>query len=153
MEWVNKITGVISSLLNSHFLQQVIFLTFHALLIDYFKVSSIVEVLIYKLAVVSMPSLETKHLENNNSANNASSDGRSPINSHESLQDGMKIDQAESVSRILREIPGNDICAECSSPEPDWASLNLGILLCIECSGAHRNLGVHISKVYFSLVA
>nr|POF14748.1 adp-ribosylation factor gtpase-activating protein agd4 [Quercus suber] len=36
---------------------------------------------------------------------------------------------------------------ECSTPEPDWASLNLGILLCIECSGVHRNLGVHISKV------
>ncbi|GMJ04543.1 VAN3-like protein3, ARF-GAP domain 4 [Hibiscus trionum] len=36
---------------------------------------------------------------------------------------------------------------ECSALEPDWASLNLGILLCIECSGVHRNLGVHISKV------
>ncbi|KAK9106385.1 hypothetical protein Syun_022396 [Stephania yunnanensis] len=49
--------------------------------------------------------------------------------------------------RILREISGNDLCAECGAPDPDWASLNLGILLCIECSGAHRNLGVHISKV------
>jgi len=47
----------------------------------------------------------------------------------------------------LRNIPGNDSCAECRSPDPDWASLNLGILICIECSGAHRNLGVHISKV------
>lgn len=42
---------------------------------------------------------------------------------------------------------GNDTCAECGSPEPDWASLNIGILICIECSGVHRNLGVHISKV------
>ncbi|KAK9115626.1 hypothetical protein Sjap_014576 [Stephania japonica] len=49
--------------------------------------------------------------------------------------------------RILREISGNDLCAECGAPDPDWASLNLGILLCIGCSGAHRNLGVHISKV------
>lgn len=53
-----------------------------------------------------------------------------------------------SVSKILREIHGNHLCAECSAPEPEWASLNLGILMCIECSGIHRNLGVHISKVY-----
>lgn len=55
---------------------------------------------------------------------------------------------AVDVSRLLREVPGNDQCAECSAPDPDWASLNLGILICIECSGAHRNLGVHISKVH-----
>lgn len=55
--------------------------------------------------------------------------------------------QPDSVSRILREIPGNDLCAECGAPEPDWASLNLGVLMCIECSGVHRNLGVHRSKV------
>ncbi|WMV08900.1 hypothetical protein MTR67_002285 [Solanum verrucosum] len=34
-----------------------------------------------------------------------------------------------------------------ANSQPDWASLNLGILICIECSGIHRNLGVHISKV------
>ncbi|KAK8526134.1 hypothetical protein V6N12_020615 [Hibiscus sabdariffa] len=53
----------------------------------------------------------------------------------------------EPVSAVLREIPGNDVCAECNAHEPSWASLNLGILVCIECSGVHRNLGVHISKV------
>ena len=31
--------------------------------------------------------------------------------------------------------------------DPSWASINLGVLLCIECSGIHRSLGVHISKV------
>lgn len=31
--------------------------------------------------------------------------------------------------------------------EPVWCSVNLGILVCIECSGIHRNLGTHISKV------
>jgi len=31
--------------------------------------------------------------------------------------------------------------------EPTWASINLGITLCIECSGVHRSLGTHMSKV------
>ena len=44
-------------------------------------------------------------------------------------------------------MPGNSVCADCGSPEPDWASLNLGVLLCIECSGIHRKKGVHVSKV------
>ena len=48
---------------------------------------------------------------------------------------------------ILRRVPGNGVCCDCGSPEPDWASLNLGTLLCIECSGIHRKKGVHISKV------
>jgi len=48
---------------------------------------------------------------------------------------------------LLRKVDGNNMCADCGALEPDWASLNLGALLCIECSGVHRNLGVHISKV------
>lgn len=32
-------------------------------------------------------------------------------------------------------------------PDPDWASINMGILVCIECSGVHRQLGSHISRV------
>ena len=49
--------------------------------------------------------------------------------------------------RELRAAPGNDHCADCGARDPDWASLNLGVLLCITCSGAHRQLGVHVSKV------
>ncbi|WCJ26734.1 ARF-GAP domain 1 [Euphorbia peplus] len=48
---------------------------------------------------------------------------------------------------VLQRVCGNDKCADCGALEPDWASLNLGVLVCIECSGVHRNLGVHISKV------
>lgn len=47
----------------------------------------------------------------------------------------------------IRSTAGNHSCADCGSPNPDWASLNLGVLMCIECSGIHRNLGTHISRV------
>lgn len=44
-------------------------------------------------------------------------------------------------------IAGNERCCDCGSAEPKWASINLGITLCIACSGVHRSLGVHYSKV------
>ena len=47
----------------------------------------------------------------------------------------------------LRAAPGNGACADCGMVDPDWASLNLGVLMCIQCSGVHRQLGVHVSKV------
>ncbi|OTF77663.1 centaurin-gamma-1A-like protein [Euroglyphus maynei] len=53
----------------------------------------------------------------------------------------------DSVIHTIRTVPGNKYCVDCEAPNPDWASLNLGSLICIECSGIHRNLGSHISKV------
>ncbi|XDV21932.1 hypothetical protein PO909_026925 [Leuciscus waleckii] len=44
-------------------------------------------------------------------------------------------------------IAGNNSCCDCGQPDPCWASINLGITLCIQCSGIHRSLGVHFSKV------
>lgn len=41
----------------------------------------------------------------------------------------------------------NRSCAECDRENPDWVSLNLGCVMCIDCSGVHRSLGVHVSKV------
>ncbi|XP_077686751.1 arf-GAP with GTPase, ANK repeat and PH domain-containing protein 1 isoform X2 [Eretmochelys imbricata] len=47
----------------------------------------------------------------------------------------------------IRNIRGNSHCVDCEAQDPDWASLNLGALMCIECSGIHRNLGTHLSRV------
>jgi hypothetical protein len=44
-------------------------------------------------------------------------------------------------------IPGNEACADCGAPHPSWVSTNLGVVLCIDCSGIHRSLGCQISKV------
>jgi len=51
-----------------------------------------------------------------------------------------------NAAQIL-DIPGNEICADCGAFEPQWASINWGVVLCIECGGIHRSLGVHITKV------
>ena len=43
--------------------------------------------------------------------------------------------------------PENRFCADCKRPSPTWASLNLGVFVCIKCSGCHREIGVHITKI------
>lgn len=58
----------------------------------------------------------------------------------------------ENPARLLQVVrdadEGNNWCADCGSPSKvEWVSINLGIVLCIECSGIHRSLGTHISKI------
>ncbi|XP_043919133.1 arf-GAP with coiled-coil, ANK repeat and PH domain-containing protein 3 isoform X1 [Protopterus annectens] len=55
--------------------------------------------------------------------------------------------KGESILPRIQGISGNDQCCDCGQSDPRWASINLGIILCIECSGIHRSLGVQCSKV------
>jgi stromal membrane-associated protein len=48
---------------------------------------------------------------------------------------------------VLLKAPENQICADCFMKQPRWASSKLGVFMCIDCSGIHRNLGTHISFV------
>jgi Putative GTPase activating protein for Arf/PH domain len=63
---------------------------------------------------------------------------------HSSAESNKTAPKNPLVKKIME---ANPICADCSTRGPDWASLNLGVLLCIQCSGIHRSLGVHVSKV------
>ncbi|XP_028849832.1 arf-GAP with coiled-coil, ANK repeat and PH domain-containing protein 3-like isoform X2 [Denticeps clupeoides] len=58
-----------------------------------------------------------------------------------------RVARGESILQRIQSLPGNERCCDCGQADPRWASINLGILLCIECSGIHRSLGVHCSKV------
>ena len=71
------------------------------------------------------------------SEKNDTASGAAQTSTESEMGDGMS---------LLNTNPSFKCCAECNSPA-EWASINLGITLCLECSGAHRSLGVHISKV------
>ncbi|KAG7257751.1 hypothetical protein CRUP_028767, partial [Coryphaenoides rupestris] len=61
----------------------------------------------------------------------------------------MATEPPEGRNRLLQDVldrPGNDACADCGNPEPDWASLTLGVFLCQACSLLHRSIP-HISRV------
>ncbi|XP_034724143.1 arf-GAP with SH3 domain, ANK repeat and PH domain-containing protein 2 isoform X2 [Etheostoma cragini] len=56
-------------------------------------------------------------------------------------------DLTRAITDDVRRMPGNNCCCDCGAPDPGWISTNLGILTCIECSGIHREMGVHVSRI------
>ncbi|KAL5220138.1 hypothetical protein ABZP36_024851 [Zizania latifolia] len=135
MDWIEKITGVIASLLSSQSLEQCLLLSPKSSGHD----CSASESSSFTSSLELEPSINDDLTVERNTGN-----GQHDVRSTQHHRTSMK---PEKTIDLLRKVNGNSICADCGALEPDWASLNLGALLCIECSGVHRNLGVHISKV------
>ncbi|XP_019416188.1 PREDICTED: ADP-ribosylation factor GTPase-activating protein AGD1-like [Lupinus angustifolius] len=132
MDWMEKITGVIASLLSAQILETPRSVDSEG---NEFYSASKFELLLNSSQ--DDPAMSGDFASKNFTPNS------SPLRT----QGNKKNMKGEKPIDVLRKVSGNDKCADCGKPEPDWASLNLGILLCIECSGVHRNLGVHMSKV------
>jgi hypothetical protein len=56
-------------------------------------------------------------------------------------------DNNRTLIEAICKAPPNNMCNDCNQPGTRWASVNHGVFVCIRCSGIHRSLGVHISKV------
>ncbi|ONM03418.1 Discolored-paralog2 [Zea mays] len=136
MDWIEKITGVIASLLSSQSPEQCFMSSPKGSGHD----RSTSDGSSFTSSVEFEPSVIDDLVLEKYSGNGQHDVIRGTHHHRTSMKPEKPID-------LLRKVDGNNMCADCGALEPDWASLNLGALLCIECSGVHRNLGVHISKV------
>ncbi|PHU03162.1 ADP-ribosylation factor GTPase-activating protein AGD3 [Capsicum chinense] len=135
MDWIEKITGVIASLLSSQAPDRCL----PASPMESGHHRSASESSSFESSDFDPPAVEDHPSDRLTSTHHDR-----PFRNSQHLRSAPKTEQPIGT---LRRVCGNDKCADCGAAEPDWASLNLGVLVCIECSGVHRNLGVHISKV------
>jgi hypothetical protein len=97
-------------------------------------------------ALSNLTAAKDKYLKKRNHHNHSKPLKISPP-IQQGVQEQLSSTETPELLSELRKDLSNTICADCSAKNPDWCSLNLGILICIECSGIHRSLGTHISKV------
>ncbi|XP_010444033.1 PREDICTED: ADP-ribosylation factor GTPase-activating protein AGD1 isoform X1 [Camelina sativa] len=137
MDWIEKITGVIASLLSFQTPERAIMRLSTVDGGDTFSASD-------SGSLADPYDIEQAESGESTVENPMTGGNRSRFSGCLQQHDMVK---TEKPIDVLTRVVGNEKCADCGAPEPDWASLNLGVLICIECSGIHRNLGVHISKV------
>ena len=63
------------------------------------------------------------------------------------IHESTKLKKEEEKKNIINNLINDNIFSDCGAPKPTWISINWLTMICIECSGIHRNLGVHISKI------
>ncbi|EAS05016.3 ARF GTPase activator (macronuclear) [Tetrahymena thermophila SB210] len=58
-----------------------------------------------------------------------------------------EVQQQKLFKQIIEQDSENTICADCGMKNPTWCSLDLGVFVCLDCSGGHRRLGPTVSRI------